>query len=201
MKHKTEGGELMKHTATKHPRGWRRRAMGALGALVIAGSALAVTASTASATQACNWPREGGSNTCLTIAPTNTVRCPIHVGIDVQMSRQEAQALMDAEGGNPFGTMLMANDHDDPYRDTAGLFEVFMAPGWPKAGDEGLSAEFYREVTYRDVDEDKDGSDEVYARVALHDPRYPKPRLFHSGIIKDNYAGCRTGAVIGPPPN
>jgi hypothetical protein len=162
-------------------------------------SALAVTASTASATQACDQPREGHANTCLTIAPTNTVRCPILVGIDIEMRRKDAQDLINDAGGNPFSTVIMANDHDDPYRDTASLFEVPLAPGWPKAGEGGLSAEFYKEVNYQLVDEDKPGSDEVYARVALHDPRYPTPHLYHSGIITGNYAGCRTGAVIGNP--
>ena len=203
MKHKTEGGDLMKHNATKHPRGWRRRAMGVVGALVIAGSALAVTASTASATQACAQPREGRANTCLTIARSTTVRghCSILVGIDIKMRQQDAQNLINDAGGNPFGTVIMANDHDDPYRDTASVFEVPLRATWPRAGEGGLSAEFYTEVSYRLLDEDKPGSDEVYARVALHDPRYPTPRLYHSGIISGNYAGCPTGIVIGPPPN
>ena len=67
------------------------------------------------------------------------------------------------------------------------------------AGDGGLSAEFYMEVNHMDLDEDKDGSDEVYARVILYDPRYPEPRIFHSGIIRNNYGGCITAS--SPPPN
>jgi hypothetical protein len=193
----------MKHNATKRPRGWRRRAMGALGALVIAGSALAVTASTAAATQACAQPREGRANTCLTITRTNDVRghCDILIGIDIEMPRQDAQDLINASGGNPFGTVIMANDHDDPYRDTASLFAVPLRATWPRAGDGGLSAEFYTHVSYRLLDEDNPGSDEVYARIALYDPRYPTPHLYHSGIISGNYAECPTGSNDGPPPN
>jgi hypothetical protein len=170
---------------------------------MIAGSALAVTASTATATQACAQPQEGRANTCLTIVRTNDVRghCDIRVGIDIEMRLKDAQDLINDAGGNPFGTMIMANDHDDPFRDTAGLFEVPLAPGWPRASEGGLSAEFYTHVSYQLLDEDKPGSDEVYARIALHDPRYPTPRLYHSGIITGNYAGCPTGSVIGNPPN
>jgi len=91
--------------------------------------------------------------------------------------------------------LIMANDHDDPYRDTASLFEVRRRS--VVAGDSGLSAEFYMEVSSKDLDEDKDGGDEVYARVILYDPRYREPRIFHSGIISANYGGCLTGST-GP---
>jgi hypothetical protein len=181
----------MKNHATEHPRGWRRRAQGALGALVIAGSVVAVTASAASARQACDQPQGGGANTCLTIAPTSSVPCPILVGVDVDMSRDDAQRVINS---GDIGALIMANDHDDPYRDTASLFEVRRRS--VVAGDHGLSAEFYMEVGYEALNEDRDGGDEVYARVILYDPRYDQPRIFHSGIIKDNYGGCLT--CVGP---
>ena len=176
---------MMKNNATEPSRGWRRRALGAVGALMIAASAVAVTASAVSATMACNFPPQGGSNTCLTIEPLGNDIYIIHVGIDVEMSRQDAQTLINANYGVPFGTLIMAHDHDRTSDDTASLFEVPTT--WVVAGDGGLSAEFNLQVGSDALDEDKDGRDEVYARVILYDTRYPQPRIFESGIITDNY--------------
>jgi hypothetical protein len=56
---------MMKNNVTAHPQGGKRRAIGVVGALGLAGSALAVTGSADASVQepACNWPPEGGSNT------------------------------------------------------------------------------------------------------------------------------------------
>jgi hypothetical protein len=170
---------MMKNNATEYFRGWRRRAIGAVGALLLAASAVAVTASAASAQMACHWPPEGGSNTCLTIVALGNDVYSIHVGIDVHMSQQEAQAIIDANGGAPFGALIMA---DDEGYDTTSMFEVPAT--WVVAGEGGLSAEFDLQVGSDALNEDKDGRDEVYARVILYDPRYyPTPRIFESGQI------------------
>jgi hypothetical protein len=177
---------MMKNNATEYLRGWRCRASGVVGALMIAASALAVIASAASAEMACNAPPEGGSNTCLTIEPQgNHYVYPVHVGIDIQMSRQDAQTIIDENGrgwGQPLAALIMAHDHDDPADDTTGLFELH--PIYVTAWDGGLSAEFSLQVGAEAFDEDKDGEDEVCARVILYfDPHTNQERIFHSGCF------------------
>jgi hypothetical protein len=198
----------MQHNVTTHPRGWRGRALGALGVFVIAGSALITGPAAAQQpqqTMACYHPPEGGSNTCLTITVVEDpgfspgADCELHVGIDVQMSRQAAQALIAAKGGHPFGVVLMAHDHDNPDDDTSGLVELTeLTP--PVAGEQGLSAEFHEFISKQRIDEDRgDESDEVYVRVELSDPSVPGPRRFRSGIITGDGRRCFfTGA---PDPN
>jgi hypothetical protein len=65
---------------------------------MLAGSALAVTASDAAERKACHWPPEGGSNTCLTITRLDNGLCSIRVGIDVQMGPDYAQFIIDHHG-------------------------------------------------------------------------------------------------------
>jgi hypothetical protein len=192
----------MKHHTTKHSRGWRRRALSALGALVITASAWAVTASAVSAEMACHWPPEGGSNTCLTIEPVGNGFYSVHVGIDIQMSPQAAQTIIAENGrgwGQPLAALIMAHDHDDPAADTTGLFELH--PQWVAAGNDGLSAEFYdNEVHSSQLNED-DGQDEVCARVILYfDSSTNLERIFHSGCISGNYSNG-SGGGGGPGGN
>lgn len=152
--------------------------------LAILTSFLVLSASAASAAMRCKSPPEGGSNTCLTIENQGFGIYKVVVGIDVQMSQQQAQSIIDANGGQPFVAILLAHDHDDPARDTTGLGEfdanssrsVWVTP-------DGLSGSFEVLVAQQVLDEDKDGRDELVARVLLNDPRYPSPRKFHSGII------------------
>jgi hypothetical protein len=172
---------------------------------VIAASALAVTASAVSAIQACHSPPEGGSNTCLTLEPLGNGVCSVLVGIDVDMSQQYAQAIIDhyqVNGGVhwAFGPVLMAHDHDNPQDDTSGLAEVFLTAGWPVAWESGLSAEFSTVVGSHVLNEDTDGRDEVYARVELHDPFSGISRRFRSGIITgDNYWDCFSVVAVPEP--
>ena len=162
------------------------------------GSVLAVTASAVSAIQACHWPPEGGSNTCLTITRLDNGVCSIHVGIDVHMSPDDAQFIIDHHGAigwwsRPFGAQVMAHDHDNPDDDTSGLGEVPTTEG-PVVWARGLSVGFATVFGSSVLNEDADGRDEVYARVELHDPAYPEPRRFRSGIITgDDYWDCFNG--------
>ena len=180
---------MRKNNTTEYLHVWRRRAMGALGALVIAASVVAVTTSAALAQMACNWPPEGGSNTCLTLENQGAGIYNVRVGIDVYMSQQEAQYLIDVNGGLPFGVEVLAHDHDDPADDTSGLVEVNEIYQ-VSAGANGLFGNFERKISCHILNEDKDGRDEVVVRVSLYDPRYPKPRQFHSGIIVGYYEDC-----------
>jgi hypothetical protein len=191
---------MMKNNATEHPRRWRRRAIGALGALVIAGSALALTAAAAAAADPhCNYPY--GSNTCLTLEDQGGGIYNTRVGIDIRMSQEEAQYLIDVNGGAPFGVEVLAHDHDDPADDTSGLFEIGDEPDdlyQVSAGANGLSGNFEEKVSCLIFNEDNDGPDEVVARVTLYDPNYPGGVVqFHSGIIVRNFENCLSGGGGG----
>jgi hypothetical protein len=173
---------MMKNNATEHPRRWRRRAIGALGALVITGSALALTAAVAAAADPhCNYPH--GSNTCLTLESREAFYKDALVGFEVQMSEERAQFIIDWHrrmGSLPVGVEIIAHDHDDPADDTSGLEEIGDDPDdlyevW--AGPNGLNGSFAEKVPCRILNEDRgdDERDEVVARVTLYAPDYPKP--------------------------
>jgi len=177
---------MRKTDAVAALQGWKRRVMGTLGALLVAGSAVALTATAAAAADPhCNYPY--GSNTCLTIEDIGWGISRVLVGIDVQMSQQEAQYLIDANGGRPFVVQLLAHDHDDPADDTSGLGEFDLNDpriSWSvSAWEGGLSGSFAIEIASYILNEDKDGRDEIVARVELYDPHYPGPAPFHSGIV------------------
>ena len=176
---------MMKNKTTKHLREGRRRVMGGLGALVIALSALALTASAASATMACNYPP--GSNTCLTIESLGNRWYAVKIGIDIYMTRQEAQALIDwarvcwPQPCGLFTTRLFGDDSGgDPY-----LLTVPMS--WVAAGEGGLSAEFDLVVYSTRLNEDTDGRDELYAMVRMTDYDTGTSWAFTSGLVVGYY--------------
>ena len=172
---------MMKDTVTESLRVWKRRALGVVGALMLVGSAVALTeaATLPMPGPACNYP--SGSNTCLTIRYLGNGIYSVLVGIDVHMSRQEAQSIVNA-GGELFVAVIMANDHPNPAHDTTGLFEVPRTEMGVWEG--GLYASFYLEVGSSALNEDHDRwLDEVCARVWLHDNLRGRTHTFHSGII------------------
>jgi hypothetical protein len=186
---------MMKHNATEYLREWRRRAMSMVGALMIVGSALALTASAAAAAQACNPVL--GSNTCLTIEFQGSNVYRVLVGIDVYMRQDEAQDIIAlTPGGNPFFVAIMDDDGGGPLSDRV-LFPVPIAPGWPRAGEVGLSAEFETLVSGSQLNGDND-SDEVYARVVLFDPRDRQTYILTSGVITDNFGPGTDPRPCGP---
>jgi hypothetical protein len=155
---------MMQRNATEHPRGERSVPIGTVWG------------------PACNYPE--GSNTCLTITYQGNAVYDVHVGIDVYMSHQDAQDILNAPG-EPFVAEIMGDDGHGPLNDQV-LFEVPIATGWPAAGEGSLSAEFDKRVGQRALNED-DGRDEVYARVRLFDARTGQTRIFTSGKITGDY--------------
>jgi hypothetical protein len=189
----------MKHNTTKHPRGWRRRMMGALGALVIAGSALAMTASTAAAEDehgpACNYPT--GSNTCLWIAPVqgNLGSYAVRVGIDIEKSKTVGDAILaaaSAKGEPAFRAEIVG---DDGNCETSTVIiksvDVPFDDNGPQAEDNVLSAGFLiKSVPASRLNEDPNDRDELCARVTLYDYRFGLERkdTFTSGKIVGDYS-------------
>jgi hypothetical protein len=124
-----------------------------------------------------------GSNTCLTIKRLANDVYSVHVGIDIYMTRQEAQAHIDRLNGYPLIAYIVGDD-GRPDRQVLPLFNVPKT--WTRAGDHGLSAEFDAVVGPAALNEDA-GRDELYARVTLvidghaSDPRYT------SGVIAAHF--------------
>lgn len=183
---------MMQHNTTRQPQGhgWTRRMRRALGALVMAGSALALTVSVAAAAGPfCNYP--SGSNTCLTINPVGLGVYTVQVGIDIEKSPQEAQDIINAARakGLPAFTAQIVGDDGHGLNDTA-QFAIPLTPGWPQAWSGGLSADFTLTVGSSYLDEDRGGDrDELYARVTLHDYRFGLHRIqvFTSDVIAAYY--------------
>jgi hypothetical protein len=150
----------------------------AVSALIVAGSALMLSAPSASAwslPQVCSGAAE--ANVCLE-GYTNDPYVQVHVGIDVWMSAQEAQAII-AQPGNAFSATLLGDDGaSKQYLQTLPL-------SWEGAGASNISAEFDMAVQRSRLNEDGDGwwgcdRDEVFARVSLYDARDRSTRTFDS---------------------
>lgn len=116
---------------------------------------------------------------CFSITPAGGDQYDVHVGIDIFMSRADAQAIIDQDG-DPADAWAMG---DDPWFDNA---EFRIPLTWAVAGDEGFSAEFDIRVPYAALDEDSDGGDELYARVRLFDRR-AGTRTFTSPTLYSPY--------------
>ena len=143
-----------------------RRFVSGVCALALATGVLGLMAGPASAEQKCTGRPD--SNVCLDITSnSNQSTYFIHVGIDVHMSLQEAQAYVSQ--GRPFTvTMMGADTFDD---DT--LFTVPMSALGASA-ESGLSADFDVAVAQFSMDEDDsffDDVDEVYASIDLFNAR------------------------------
>jgi hypothetical protein len=177
---------LRNHRTSRHPlaRGVRRTVL-AMGLVV--GSVLA-TAGVASAGvlghQACVGER-GRYTICILITENpqdgRSHHYLVHVGIDVNMSRQDAQNIID--GG---GTMTSRLWGSDPFQDD-NLKGITRS--WVAAGDGGLSAEFDRSISGAVLDEDPEGGDEVFATVDLYVPVSGTTRQFRSENVHHFFFG------------
>lgn len=172
----------MTSTTSKSPRSIRRRMCQAALALAMSGSVLVVLASPASAEQICN--SGNGYVVCFDLTRLDDGNIAVHIGIDVAMSRQDAQSIIDAPG-EEFSAAVMG---DDPYYDNT---QVSVPVTWSAAWEGGLSAEFDRVATFAQLNEDDgffDGYiDELYARIRLFDPRTQRTRTFTSRNITGYY--------------
>lgn len=111
---------------------------------------------------------------CFSITKVGSDAYDVHVGIDITMSRSDAQAIID-QPGDPIDAWAMGAD----WFDNA---EFRIPLSWVAAGDGGLSAEMDIRVPYAALDEDSDGGDELYARVRLFDQR-TSTRTFRSNEL------------------
>jgi hypothetical protein len=166
--------------SNRSTRGRRIRRVAA--AVTIAGAAVAAMASPASAEQTCN--SGSGYVVCFDLTRLPDGNIAVHLGIDVTMSRQDAQAIIDSPG-EEFSAKVYG---DDPVWDNA---QVSVPVSWSSAWDGGLSAEMDMVATFSQLNEDDgyfDGYiDELYGQIRLFDPRTQRTRTFTSNVISGYY--------------
>jgi hypothetical protein len=154
-----------------------RRLLTTATALLVTGAGLALTATSASAwsfPSVCAGNSE--KNVCLEGYTPGNHMVQVHVGIDVYMSRQDAEAIL-AQPGSAFSAAMIG---DDPSYDN---YLTYVDLTWEVAWDGGISAEFDRLIPASLLNEDNswfDNRDEVYARVSLYDARSGTIRVFNT---------------------
>jgi hypothetical protein len=127
----------------------------------------------------CKYP-DGSYNICITITDLGNDIYNVHVGIDVDMSQSQAQAIINRPG-NAFIADLRASDPS---------FDNFI--GWithtsEGVGPNGIGADFDALFSGAALDEDWEGIDEVYARVRLYPTPTSSPRTFNSNKIEHSF--------------
>jgi hypothetical protein len=105
----------------------------------------------------------------------------VHVGIDITMSRQDAQNIIDAPGQEFSATLY---GEDTFYDDTLKAFPVTWSAAW----DGGLSAEFDVHASAELLNEDWEGmDDEIFAVVRLYVPSTGKTRTFRTNTVVEPF--------------
>jgi len=155
-----------------------RRILTAAGAVLATGVTLAATNSPAlawSLPTVCSGQQ--AANACLSGYTPGNHMIQVHVGIDVYMSRQDADAIL-AQPGNAFSARMWGADPSfDDWLDAP------LTLTWEASWDGGISAEFDTLVPAWKLDEDDsffDNKDDLFARVTLHDFRFGS-RSFDTG--------------------
>jgi hypothetical protein len=172
---------------------WKRGVARTVGAMALVMTTGLATAGAASASgrlneQICRG-QSGRYTICLYI--TDDQQSPyshffkVHVGIDVNMSQQDAQNIID--GGGSITARMYGSDSifDDNLQG--------VTRSWWSAWEGGLSAEFDRSICGGVLDEDPEGVDEVYALVSLYDPRSGGTRTFRSDEVDASFWGGPLG--------
>jgi len=104
----------------------------------------------------------------------------VHVGINVDMSQQDAQNIIDAPG-EAFSATLYGEDTF--FNDTLKRIPVTFSSAW----EGGLSAEFDTFASAVTLDEDWDGTDEIFAHVTLHISPTDTNRYFRTNNINEPF--------------
>jgi hypothetical protein len=122
--------------------------------------------------------------TCLTLDHHSSGIIDVHIGIEVFMSQQDAQAIINYSPGEEFSAKIFG---DDQWYDNA-LINVPVTQSGVFAG--GLFADFDYVATFEQLNEDSgygDNFDELYGRISLYDGRWNRIRSFHTSTIGGYY--------------
>jgi hypothetical protein len=119
------------------------------------------------------------SNVCLVINHVGNGIYDVHLGIDAHMSRQDAQAIIDAPG-EPFSGKIYGADSSAQY-----LFDIPVTDVGAST-ESGLSANFDITVSGAWLNEDS-GRDEIFGRIRLYDARTGTTRIFDTPQIHGSF--------------
>jgi hypothetical protein len=171
----------MNHRTTRRRR-LVRRVGGTAAAAGIAITALTVTATAASASETCRSDRSAGDFNCFSI---DGFAFPnIRIGINITMSPQDAQAILDCPGQQLTAALWGSDTFSDDFLTSVPLGNAFVYAG---PDTSYLGAEFTTTVDAKVLDEDWDGTDEVYGRVSMHDCRSNRTRTFNTNEIEGDF--------------
>jgi hypothetical protein len=166
-----------------------------LTSTVAAAAALAMTATPALAApspSASALPRQVcrgdgfGSSWCLFIERTTNGEFRVHLGIDVFMSRGDAQAIIDAPG-DPFSARLIGRDSFPDTDDN--LFNVPITILGAADGI-GLSSDFDTVVGAQFLNEDNvpgNRGDEAFGKITFRNPLTKRTSTFDTPEIDENF--------------
>jgi len=159
----------------------RRRLTQFIAALAIVTGMSVATAGTASAANVGEWACDYNSyhNSCLYIANLGGNMYSVHVGIDIYMSQQDAQNIINS-GFRPTAA-LYGDDGSLNYRTTIPL------TGNPTAWSGGYSDEFDKVVSGSLLNEDDDGVDEIIAKVSQYFPAAQRTVTYKTGEVKSSF--------------
>jgi hypothetical protein len=158
-----------------------RRIAQFVAALAVVAGLGVVTAGTATAANvgewACNY--NAYSNTCLFITNLGSHRYAVHVGIDVHMTQQDAQNIVNS-GYQPTSTLWGKDgglDADD--------YKANIPISYVTAWSGGLSAEFDTTVNQSLLNEDNGPNevDEIIAQVGIYIPAAQRTFVYQSGEV------------------
>jgi hypothetical protein len=180
--------------STRRSRHVARRLGRFLVALALTVGACAVVAAPASAADCwlsedgfvytCSECRGGtGYFTCFSLAHHTSGLIDVHIGIEVYMSPQDAQAIIDSPG-EEFSAKIFG---DDPYYDNA-LINMNVTQSGVFEG--GLYADFDYVATFMQLNEDDsyfDNFDDLYGRIRLYDPRLNLTRTYYTSTLHGYY--------------
>jgi len=130
---------------------------------------------------ACRSDRGAGDFNCFSIDGSGFLS--VRIGINIFMSPQDAQAILDCPGQNLHATLWGSDSFSDDY-----LTEIALNRTGVYAGPDTsyLDVEFLDNVDTHVLDEDW-GNDEIFGRVQMHDCRSGQNRYFYTFEITGNY--------------
>jgi hypothetical protein len=153
------GGRTIRHHPKGAPMRIRHRLTRSFAVLLATAAALVGFTTPAHASDPkCNFI-EGRRNVCLFIDQLPDGRWAVHVGIDINMTRRQAEAIV-GTGNSPFTAEIRGDDGDESEDD----YQFGLPLTRLVATDKGLTGEFDLQVDGSALDED-DGTDEIFARV------------------------------------
>jgi hypothetical protein len=165
------------------PRSFLSRMLPALAALMVFGAVASAAAPNASAETplACKYDR--GSNACLSFDWRGYGWLDAQVGIDVHVPDQYGREILAC--GPDFKAQLRGDDGKGANNPI--LRTLILKAGWPTTFSGGISAEFYGPNLSPELDEDRDGQDELYATISYYDCHTLQLVKFDTGVIKGEY--------------